>query len=225
MEDLKITRRGHSCFEFACSEHTAVIDPYKGVPGYPELSLEAGEVYASHDHDDHGYFGAVRIIAQPGRSPFRVTTVDTFHDPEGGALRGRNKITIIEAGTVRLAHFGDLGHELSDEQLDAVKGADIIMIPVGGFYTIDGVQAAHIAEATGAKLMIPMHFHRDGRGYDVIDTPDTFMNALSGDIIRYEADGNNVKVVDRHAYVQAGGDTVGIDLDGAGRAAVLLHAR
>ena len=71
--------------------------------------------------------------------------------------------------------------------------------------------------------MIPVHFRRDGRGYDVIDTPDTFMNALSGDIIRYEADGNNVKVVDRHAYAQVDGDTVGIDLDGAGRAAVLLH--
>lgn len=223
MEDLKITWRGHSCFEFACGERTAVIDPYKGVPGYPELALEAGEVYASHDHDDHGYFGAVRIIAQPGRSPFKVTTVDTFHDPEGGALRGRNKITIIEAGGVRLAHFGDLGHELSETQLDAVKGTDIIMIPVGGFYTIDGVQAARIAEATGAKLIIPMHFRLGERGYDVIDTPDTFMNALGADIKKYEADSSVIKVIDRHAYAEAGGDTVGIDLDGAERAAVLLH--
>lgn len=223
MEDLRITWRGHACFEFACGEHTAVIDPYKEVTGYPQLALEAGEVYASHDHDDHGYFEAVRLVAQPGKSPFKITTIDTFHDPEGGALRGRNKITLIEAGGVRLAHFGDLGHELSDEQLDAVKGADIIMIPVGGYYTIDGVQAARTAEATGAKLIIPMHFRRDGRGYDVIDTPDTFMNALDADIKKYEADGNAIKVVDRHAYAQAGGDTVGIDLDGAGRAAVLLR--
>ena len=223
MEDLKITWKGHACFEFACGEHTAVIDPYREVPGYPALELEAGEVYASHDHDDHGYFGAVKIVAQPGKSPFKVTTVDTFHDPEGGALRGKNKITFIEAGGVRLAHFGDLGHDLSDEQLEAVKGADIIMIPVGGFYTIDGVQAARIAEETGARLIIPMHFRLGDRGFDVIDTPDTFMNALSDDIKKYEADNSVVKTADRRAYISVGGDTVGIDLDGAGRAAVLLH--
>ena len=66
----------------------AVIDPYTGVPGYPELSLSAGEVYTSHDHDDHGWVRAVRIEDEPGESPFKVTTVDCFHDPEGGALRG-----------------------------------------------------------------------------------------------------------------------------------------
>lgn len=224
MEDLKITWKGHACFEFTCGDHTAVIDPYREVPGYPPLALEAGEVYASHtQHDDHGYFEAVKLVAQPGKSPFKVTTVDTFHDPEGGALRGRNKITLIEAGGVRLAHFGDLGHELSDEQLEAVKGSDIIMIPVGGFYTIDGVQAARLAEATGAKLIVPMHFRSGDKGFDVIDTPDAFMNALNADITRYDADDNVIKVADRHAYVSAGGDTVGIKLDGAGRAAVLLH--
>lgn len=223
MEDLRITWRGHSCFEFACGGHTAVIDPYREVPGYPVLKLEAGEVYASHDHDDHGYFEAVRIVAQPGRSPFKVTTIDTFHDPEGGSLRGRNKITVIEAGGVRLAHLGDLGHELTEAQLDGIKGVDILLIPVGGYYTIEGLQASHIAESSGAKLIVPMHFRREGRGYDVIDTPDTFMNALNADTRKYMADDSVIKVVDRHAYVKSGGEDAAIDLDGTGRAAVLLR--
>ncbi len=93
---IKLTWHGHSCFKIEAKGHSAVIDPYTGVPGYPELSLSAGEVYTSHDHDDHGWVRAVRIEDEPGESPFKVTTVDCFHDPEGGALRGGNKITVFE---------------------------------------------------------------------------------------------------------------------------------
>lgn len=224
MEDLRITWHGHACFELACGERTAVIDPYREVPGYPELRLEAGEVYASHtQHDDHGYFEAVRITAQPGRSPFKVFTVDAFHDPENGALRGPNKITVFEAGGVRLAHFGDLGHELSREQLDALKGIDIALIPAGGFYTIDGSQAAALAAKLDAAIVIPMHYRYDGRGYDVISGPDVFMNALDSSFERCEADDSIIKIADRHAYINAGGDTFAVDLDGGSRAAVMLR--
>ncbi len=224
MEDLKIVWHGHACFEFVCGERSAIIDPYREVPGYPALALEAGELYASHTHhDDHGYFEAVKIIPQPGKSPFKITSVDTFHDPEGGTLRGVNKITIIEAGGVRVAHFGDLGHELSPEQLEAIKGIDIAIIPVGGYYTIDGVQAAELAGKIDAKMVIPMHFRRNGKGFDVISEPDIFMNSLAGDFDKYEAEDNVVKIVDRKAYVNADGDAAGISLDGDKRAAVLLN--
>lgn len=224
MEDLRIIWHGHACFEFVCGERSAVIDPYREVPGYPALALEAGEIYASHSHhDDHGYFEAVKIIAQPGKSPFKVTTVDTFHDPEGGALRGKNKITVIEAGGVRLAHFGDLGHELSAEQLEAIKGIDIAMIPVGGFYTIDGIQAAELAGKIDAKIVIPMHYRRNGRGFDVISEPDVFLDALDSSFEKCEAEDGIVKIVDRKAYVNANGDVKGITLDADNRTAVLLN--
>jgi L-ascorbate metabolism protein UlaG (beta-lactamase superfamily) len=227
MAELKIKWHGHSCFELSYNGHTAVIDPYKDVTGYPELHCEAGEVYASHtQHDDHGYFDAVKIIQQPGASPFHITTIDTFHDPEGGKLRGKNKITVFEADGIRAAHFGDLGEELTDVKLAELHDIDVAMIPAGGFYTIDGVQAAQLAGRLDAKIVIPMHYRRDGRGYDVISGPDVFMNSLGSGFTTYEADDNVLTIKDGKAsFTVSGGEVKAIDIKENGRYALLLNFR
>lgn len=224
MSELNIKWLGHACFSLESSGHSAVIDPYRQVPGYPELKCQAGEVYASHtQHDDHGYFEAVKITDQPGPSPFTVTTVDTFHDPEGGRLRGSNRITIFDTGRVRTGHFGDLGHDLSADQLDAVKGLDIALIPVGGFFTIDGIQAAELAAACGARIIIPMHYRLGNRGFDVISEPSVFMDALAEGSEKLQADTGSIRIEDRKAYIVTGGEEKVIDLDSQGQTAVLLR--
>lgn len=206
MSDLIIRWLGHACFMLECEERTAVIDPYNSVPGYPELHCEAGEVYASHtQHDDHGYFEAVKIVSQPGKSPFKVSTVDTFHDDQGGELRGKNRITIFEAAGMRVAHFGDLGHLLTEEQAEAVNGVDIALIPVGGFYTIDGPQAAEIIKTIGARVTVPMHFRRGDKGFDVIAEPEAFTSELP-EYRCIESEDGVLKIIDGVIYTMSDGD-------------------
>lgn len=174
---IKITWHGHACYKLECGGHSIVIDPYREVPGYPALDLTAGAVCASHtQHDDHGYFEAVTVKEEAGESPFTITTVDCFHDPEGGTLRGVNKITIFEAAGKRLAHFGDLGHILSEEQLAAVGKCDVAFMPVGGFYTVDAAEAKQIIDALDPVTVIPMHYRTGEFGFDVIAEPEDFLD-------------------------------------------------
>lgn len=172
---IKLTWHGHSCFKIEAKGHSAVIDPYTGVPGYPELSLSAGEVYTSHDHDDHGWVRVVRIEDEPGESPFKVTTVDCFHDPEGGALRGGNKITVFEVLGKRIAHLGDLGHQLGEEQVKSIGACDVILLPVGGTYTVDAREAKQVADVLDPAVIIPMHYRTGRYGFDVIAEPEEFL--------------------------------------------------
>lgn len=175
---MKLTWLGHSCFRLESGGHSIVIDPYDDVPGYPPLRAEAGLALKSHDHGDHGYLEAVTMIEEPGESPFQVRTIDCWHDDQQGALRGPNKITIFEADGVRVAHFGDIGEELRDDLLEALKGLDAALIPVGGFFTIDGKQAAELMKAIDPVVTIPMHYRWGNHGYDVISEVTVFTDEV-----------------------------------------------
>ncbi len=179
-EKVTLTWYGHACFKIECGGHSLVMDPYRDVTGYPKLNLSAGTVMASHmQHDDHNAFDMVTITDEKGESPFRTETVDCFHDREGGSLRGKNKITIIEAGGKRIAHMGDLGHTLSEEQIAAVGKCDVMLIPVGGYFTVDAGEAKQIVDATDPIVVIPMHYRSGSYGYDVIAEPDEFLSLCS----------------------------------------------
>ena len=170
---MNITWLGHSCFILEAEGFRALLDPYGEVPGLPDVETEADAVYCSHDHFDHAYTEKVRLTS--GRtSPFTVTEVRTFHDDKGGTLRGTNVIRKFTAGGVSAAHFGDLGHPLSPEQLAALGPCDAILIPVGGFYTIDAVTAKAVAEAAGAPVVIPMHYRSGPVGFDALGTLEDF---------------------------------------------------
>lgn len=185
---IKVTWFGHSCFRLECDGHNIVIDPYKGVPGYPELHLTAGMALKSHDHGDHAYLDAVEIVEEPEENPFRIQMVDCWHDDQQGTLRGANKITIFEAEGVRVAHFGDIGQELGAEELERLKGLDAALIPVGGFYTIDGTAAAKLMEAIDPVVTIPMHYRWGDHGFAEISEVTVFTEAVSDrPVIRSES--------------------------------------
>ena len=171
---VKVTWFGHSCFCLECSGYRIVIDPYKGVPGYPELHIEAELALKSHDHGDHAYLDAVELTGDQRENPFVIRTVDCWHDDRQGALRGANKITIFEAEGTKIAHFGDIGELLDSGTLEILKGLDAALIPVGGFYTIDGIQAAELMRAIDPSVTIPMHYRWGSHGYSEISEIDVF---------------------------------------------------
>lgn len=181
-----LTWYGHSCFLLETAEGSVVFDPYApgSVPGLTLPALRADAVLCSHGHRDHGYAEAVTLS---GRKPgFRVTEIDSFHDDKHGLLRGKNTIYVVEAEGKRVAHLGDLGHELNDRQLAALGRIDLLLIPVGGHYTIDAQTAARTAEAIGARLTVPMHYRGAGFGYDVIGPVEDFL-ALRERVVRLDS--------------------------------------
>ncbi len=184
---MKLTWYGHSCFLVETAEGSAVLDPYApgSVPGLTLPPLRADLVLCSHGHRDHGHAQGVTLT---GETPaLRVETLDTWHDDKGGALRGPNTVHILEAEGLRLAHLGDLGHMLSREQIQALGRIDILLIPVGGHYTIGPETAAEVVRALRPGITVPMHYRGAGFGYDVIGPVEDFTR-LCGPVLHL--DGN-----------------------------------
>ena len=105
----------------------------------------------------------------------------TFHDDVQGAARGRNNITIVKSGGEKIVHMGDIGCDLSEEQLDRIRGCDLLMIPVGGFYTINCRQAYRMCEQIDPKAVVPMHFRGATFGYDRISGREEFVKLYEDD--------------------------------------------
>lgn len=178
---MKLTMIGHACFKVESAGYSIVLDPYKDgyVPGLGPVRECADVVLCSHEHGDHGAREVV-TLKDSGCEAMKVETIATFHDPEKGAKRGPNTIHIMTDGKVKAAHLGDLGCELEEEQKERLKGMDVIMIPVGGFFTIDAQQAKKLIEEICPKYVIPMHYRSEFGGFDVI-APLTDFTSLMGE--------------------------------------------
>ena len=173
---MKITYLGHSCFKFEKDGFAMIIDPYKAgsVPGYAPLKENANQVLSSHKHADHFGLSEVKLAVTRADTPFMISFIETFHDDKNGALRGCNNVIIVDVDGLRLVHMGDIGCELSDEDIEKIKDCDVLLIPVGGFYTIDATQAKAYVDKLNPKITIPMHYRGEGFGYDEIGTVDEF---------------------------------------------------
>lgn len=187
-KSVKVKWLGHSCFKLECGGASLVIDPYDHVEGYPELHAKANEVICSHSHGDHGFVQAVEITPFEGQSPFEITRVDSFHDNEGGAKRGTNIIHVIKAAGLTLVHLGDLGHTLEKHQLELIGRADLVMVPVGGHYTIDAKTAKEVCDSLDPTVIVPMHYRRGDKGFSVIATLDDFTGLYDKSMIKEYGD-------------------------------------
>ena len=173
---MKITYLGHSCFKFEKDGFAMIIDPYKAgsVPGYAPLKEHANQVLSTHKHGDHFGWSEVKLAVTRADTPFMVSFIETFHDDKKGELRGFNNVLIVDVDGLKLVHMGDIGCMLDDEDLKKIKGCDVLMIPVGGHYTIDAKQAKEYVDKIAPKITIPMHYRGKGFGYDEIGTVDKF---------------------------------------------------
>ena len=173
---MKLTWYGHSCFMIESRAGRVVFDPYAdgSVPGLTLKPLTADLVLCSHGHADHA--GEDKVTLTGEQTDYTVETLGCWHDDANGQKRGENLIRIVSGGGARVCHLGDVGHMLSKGQIKAIGHVDALLIPVGGFYTIDAATARELADAIDAQLVIPMHYRGEGFGYDVIDTVQPFLD-------------------------------------------------
>jgi len=183
-----ISYLGQSCFKLqdklGPEGVTLVTDPFGKELGLKVPNFEADIVTVSHQHPDHNNAGALRanpfVIDTPGEYDVKgvmVQGIETFHDAKAGAERGKNIVYRLEMDDLTIAHLGDLGHILSDEQLDQLDGVDILMIPVGGKYTIDAKMAVEVIGQIEPRIVIPMHYKLPGAKSDV-DPVEKFIKEL-----------------------------------------------
>ena len=171
---MKITWFGHSCFCVESEGYRIVLDPYLSVRGYAPLHVSANEVLCSHDHFDHNCREAV-AVEEGAASPFIVNTVSTCHDDQNGRMRGQNTVHILRAEGQTVVHLGDLGHLLTADQAKELRRCDVLMLPVGGTYTVDAARAKLVADALEPRIIVPMHYRRGALGFDNIGALDDFL--------------------------------------------------
>ena len=178
---MKLKWHGHSCFELTLDNGMAIItDPFDDTVGYPLCRARADVVLSTHDHFDHNHFDSLAgdpvILREPGAQEIggaRITGVHSFHDPERGALRGENIIYLIEASGMRIAHLGDLGHmPETAEQKAVLSNLDLMLIPIGGVFTIDTPQAVNLIGEYNPRAAIAMHYKNDYCTFDISDSAE-----------------------------------------------------
>jgi L-ascorbate metabolism protein UlaG (beta-lactamase superfamily) len=176
----KLTWFGQSCFLLETAGGTRIVmDPIPKGIGYDlPQGFKADIVTISHEHADHNNVGFVtgkprvlRGLTADKKGWTRIDekvkdvsirSVGVYHDDQRGAARGLDTVFIFEVGGVRIAHLGDLGHVLNDEQLAAIGAVDVLLVPVGGTFTLDGLKATQVVEQLRPRIMvIPMHYKTD----------------------------------------------------------------
>lgn len=189
---MKLTWLGHSCFKLEADNYTIILDPFEdgSVEGLNNIRESADLVLCSHEHHDHNARNVVTLV-EGNPSPFKIETISTYHDDKKGSLRGDNIIHIITYQDMRIAHAGDLGCKLTDEQIRKLKDIDVWMTPIGGYFTIDAITAKQIVDEINPHIVIPMHYRSVDFGFGVLDTLDSYTN-LCNDVVTY--DKNNIEL-------------------------------
>ena len=189
---MKVKWYGHAAFKLTTDKGIRIIiDPYE--PGfgngglmYGKITDEADVVLTSHDHGDHNYVrdikGKFTRIEKEGAYDIvgiKIRAIPCFHDASKGKERGENRIFVIEADGLTVAHMGDLGHALDDDTLRRIGPVDLLLLPVGGFYTIDAKQATDVMNALKPRLTIPMHYRTEKCTFPIAEV-DEFIKGRKG---------------------------------------------
>lgn len=181
---MNIKWLGHSCFLLTDSKGTSIVtDPCAPSTGYIIPSMEADAVTMSHDHYDHNYIDPIKtdvIIKEAGEytvGDISIKGVSTYHDEVHGDKRGKNTVFTFTVDGLRVVHAGDLGAVPEDDILKEIGEGDILLVPVGGIYTIDQKGARELANKLNIRVLIPMHYKTDTLTFDLADTEDLLHNA------------------------------------------------
>lgn len=186
---MEITYLNHSCFKIKGKNGTLVTDPYQAGTGPSLPSISADVVTLSHQHDDHNagekISGTARrdkpfLITEPGEYEIGGISVfghASYHDAVEGKERGKNTVFTIFMDDLRVCHLGDLGHELTPSLLEELGTIDVLLVPVGGHYTIDAKQALAIVQQLEPSYVIPMHYRTEkhSKTFDEVAPLQTFL--------------------------------------------------
>ena len=173
---LTIKWFGQACFLITTAAGTNIVfDPFPAQLGRTIPAVKADVVFVSHEHFDHNAVSAltsagevigpiadkpaVHQVVSAGRGvSIACESVLTYHDSTNGSQRGTNTVRVIEVDDIRICHLGDLGHLLTKAQVKAIGRVDVLMIPVGGVYTIDAAQARKVVRQLNPRYVLPMHY-------------------------------------------------------------------
>ena len=177
---MKIKYLAHAAFLVTSESGTRIVtDTYETSGGLKHGAIQetADIVTVSHEHGDHNNVSAVRgnlkaVRASTEVKGIKIKAVPTAHDDKGGSQRGKNTIFCFEVDGVNVCHAGDLGHVLSEEQVKTIGKVDVLMIPVGGFFTIDAKTATKVGEQLKPKVIIPMHYKTDKLDFPITGVDD-----------------------------------------------------
>lgn len=190
---MKITSHGHACFKIEGKSTTndivtIITDPFDPKSISINLrNLECDILTISHEHEDHNFKDAIKqledkpfIITTPGEyevKGLRIFGYRSFHDDKQGSERGLNTIYVYDFNEARVCHLGDLGHDLSGDLLEELSNIDVLLIPVGGIFTIDSKTAVSVIEKIEPRIVIPMHYKtpKHSSMFDKLETLSDFL--------------------------------------------------
>ena len=187
---MNIQYYGHSCFKIttkpagrATEDISIFFDPFDKSVGLRPPQGQADIIFVTHQHHDHNNIEALKgnpiVIDTPGEYAIKgvnAVGIDTFHDTKEGSLQGKNTVFTIDSEDIKVCHLGDLGAELSPHQMEEME-VDILFVPIGGKYTLDGEKAADLVRKIEPKIVIPMHYKINGSTID-IDTEKKFCDEM-----------------------------------------------
>lgn len=186
---MKIEYLGHACFRITLQNGTTILtDPYTNVGYELPNGIQADIVTVSHSHFDHNFVAGVTnakvVLDGLGEYDFdglKIVGKESWHDNKKGALRGKNILYTFFAEDLSICHLGDLGEDISKEILQKIGKVDILLIPVGGTYTIDPRMAKAYIDEIAPKIAVPMHYRPKDGVIDVLDA-SVFLSLFNGQI-------------------------------------------
>lgn len=174
---MNIKWYGHSCFLLTSESGVSILtDPPAPETGYTVSGVRCDAVTVSHSHFDHNYLAAAagepEVITDEGEHDvkgIKVTGFPAFHDKAQGALRGKVTMYLFEMDGIRILHAGDVGDQLTREEIAKIGVVDVLLVPIGGKYTLDSLEAREFANSLKPSVVIPMHFKTPLCNIDIED--------------------------------------------------------
>jgi L-ascorbate metabolism protein UlaG (beta-lactamase superfamily) len=177
---MKIKWLGHSAFLITSGSGTTILtDPYKsgsyeGAVGYDKITDTPDIVVVSHEHDDHNSVDSVpgnpvvlKGVGEHESKGIKFRGVGTYHDKTSGKERGENTVFVFDVDGLKVCHLGDLGHTIDEGLRSEIGNVDVLLVPVGGFFTIDAAEATQVADVLNPSVVIPMHFKTEKLGFPI----------------------------------------------------------
>lgn len=177
---MKLKWYGHSCFSMTFADGTTLVtDPFDASVGYPMCGARCDAALLSHDHFDHnhtssltGDFQTIQALGTAFVGNVKITGLSSFHDDVHGAKRGSNVVYVVEGDGLKIAHLGDLGHQPDEALVKALQNVDVLLLPIGGTYTIDTPQALELIARLRPRMAVAMHFRNRFCRFDITDAQE-----------------------------------------------------